>query len=228
MGGNRFIVATIAIALSTIALVPTAAGTLLPDALSEQTPPGVWTSDNADWALGPEGDGFALEIETQDDGENFGGSAQVNMPAGTQIADFDDLSFEAYYEEGGCGGGSPRLSFAVDADGDGASDGNVWAHAGQPGSFDGCSLGVWQTHDMLDGEDRFVTLQLGGPGYGISQSEAHEVAGEDHEVLSVSIVWDSTWRFGPSVTYLTDICIDDYFLAQPGDEVLSALGLGCQ
>lgn len=44
----------------------------------------------------------------------------------------------------------------------------------------------------------------------------------------MSIVWDSTWKFGPSLTYLTDLCVNDYSLAQPGDEILSATGPGCE
>lgn len=227
MRSNPILLTAIAVSLSTIALVPAAGGSLVPDAASDATPPGVWTSDNADWALAPGDEDLAIEIVTQDDGENFGGAVTVNLTEGTQIADLEDLSFDAYYEEGGCGGGSPRASFAIDLDSDGERDGYVFAHAGEPASFDGCPLGEWQTHDLLDGKDRFVTLHIGG-SYGVSQSQAHDDAGSDHQILSASIVWDSTWKFGPSTTYLTNICVNDYTLAQPGDEVLSVTEPGCE
>lgn len=74
----------------------------------------------------------------------------------TPIAALDNqISFRARYATGSsCGGGSPRITLRVDANGDGefvqAPAGPDFAAHGHPFPFSGCLSNVWQYQDLSD------------------------------------------------------------------------------
>lgn len=199
-------------------------GLTLAPASGADTLTGVWTLFNAAFAPTPNlgGDGVALRIQTDTAGFGLLGAATaaVRLPERTQVDDIAALSLHAYYETGGCGGGSPRYQVEVDKDGDGDRDANVHVYAGPPPNFGACPVGVWTTENLLDGVARWDSSQLGGPFFG-SQATAHGLAGPDHQVLNVRLVWDSTWLFGPSVIWVDELAVNCFVLDDPTGLALS-------
>ena len=207
--------------------------------------PPFFTENGAQWALAPAGgfaghlpqNVFALRLETPGNLVDLGVVsvpisyfyAAVEMPAGTKISDLSQLSFDSFYESGvSCGGGSFRYQLAISKNGDGNFDGNVFVYAGSYPSFSGCPSGVWSHNDLLAGTLNFDSTQLGGPFYG-TQSDADNVAGSSHEVLSVGLVWDSWWLApGKSVVWGDNLRVNNFLLDEPGiGHVCSLLtGLG--
>lgn len=181
--------------------------------------PGAWQLLNAAFAPDPANPAnTALRVQThiEPSGLLAFGFASVGLPHGVQIADFDGLAFDSYFESGGCGGGSPRLQLGVDLDGDDVRDANVHVYGGTPPNFDGCGTATWVHHDLTDGATRFDTGQIGGTFYD-TQANADALAGPGHQVLTVALVWDSTWFFGPSTMFFDNLDFDCMFLGEPGD-----------
>jgi hypothetical protein len=184
--------------------------------------PGLWVVD-AVWAPAP-GEGHLLALRVQTLVEPTGllgfGTIGVTLPGGLEVQDLTALSYDVYVEAGGCGGGSPRGQLAVDTDGDGASDGNVHVYGGPPGNFGPCPAGTWLSHNLLDGAARFDSTQFGGPFFG-TQAQTQAVLGDGNEVLTATLVWDSTWLFGPSVMWFDNVQVQCLKLGEPLDLVLS-------
>lgn len=121
-------------------------------------------------------------------------------------------SLQVTYEilEGGFGGGSMRFQIALDEDGDGESDCNVFVYLGEYPNFDDEVSGELETSGELVGstELRFDTTQCGGEFYD-DYAGAIELVG-DAEVLEVALVVDAGWYFedGVQSVLVTDLRVD--------------------
>jgi len=145
---------------------------------------------------------------------------RVSRTVNVKIDELDNmLEFKAWYEAGPplktCIGGSPRFQLAIDRDGDGDSDGNVFLDTGINGSGTGCPPETWLYEDFTGGDgvtglgafpsSGFVTpneenecaaAQLGGPGVpgaGVPWSQCEtffNTTWPDHVVCTVSLVDD--------------------------------------
>jgi hypothetical protein len=148
------------------------------------------------------------------------------MPAGTGIADITRLSFDTFYETGvSCGGGSPRFQLAVDTDGDGTSNGNVFVYAGPYPNFNLCPDGAWAHEDLMAGTLNWDSTQLGGPFYG-TQADAISAGGASI-VLRATAVWDSWWQApGRSVIWLDNLRVNDFLLDEPVKGHVCSLAAG--
>src|SRR5207237_212690 len=66
------------------------------------------------------------------------GYGTVSRRLGVKIAALDNmLEFKSYFQNRSCGGGSPRIQLAVDLNGDGTPDGNLFGYTAPP--FAGCA-----------------------------------------------------------------------------------------
>lgn len=176
-----------------------------------------WTLQGAAWAADPtDVTTQALRIQTVAD-QGFG-VASLALPAGTRIQDITALEFDAFYESGGCGGGSPRYTFSVDVDEDGDSDKTLNVYGGPFPSYAGCTLGSWLHHDLMDGALRWDAQSMGGPFYG-TQAQAAAAAGPAHRLLSVRLIWDSPWAFPDQteVSYFDNLRVNDVLLMEPSN-----------
>ncbi|MGH2590188.1 MAG: hypothetical protein ACRDGW_05260, partial [Actinomycetota bacterium] len=92
-----------------------------------------------------------------------------NLPPGVKITAFDSqLGFKYYFVGRSCGGGSPRLTLLVDADGDGnfnQASGDFAAH-GHPNPFVGCPANTWVYENLTDDGPRWEVTP-GGAVVGI-------------------------------------------------------------
>lgn len=221
----------------------TAAVALLLTTVPLATPVGAhvsqWELRNADWDVAPDSDpgDFALRMSTHggpysDQGllEGPFGSITLNLPDGTQLEDLHTLNAGYYAEsvednegDGACGVGSPRMQIAVDTDGDGASDGSIFAH--RDASFGGCPAQEWVHHEFYDPPGRtwqanHVESSCKGPS-GVTYMETSNAIDcisknhPDHEILEVNLVWDSFWKFGAAETFYDDVSIQDHTLSEP-------------
>ncbi len=86
-----------------------------------------------------------ISIDTT--GFAFGG---VFRTINSKITALDDhLSFRAFFvPPSSCGGGAPRIQLAVDTDGDGISNGNLFGHFGPASNFSGCPQNQWIATDF--------------------------------------------------------------------------------
>jgi hypothetical protein len=85
------------------------------------------------------------------------------------LADLNDLSADFKVDSGCFGCGSPRFSIAVDTDGDGDRDCNVFVYWGTAPNFTDCPpVDTWLNTGNLvtDGALRWDSSQCGGPFYG--------------------------------------------------------------
>lgn len=174
-----------------------------------------WTLGDMTWAASPGrayGQSLLLEI---DDDTAFGYVSTRAIAPGTKIGDLEALSFAAFYETGGCGGGSPRLQLGIDRDGDGIRDGNVFVYGGPAPSYTGCATGAWETYDLLSGA-RFDASQIGG-AYSSTQAQADAAAGATHQIVSATLAWDSSWMSGleSSRIYFDDLTVGTLELVEP-------------
>lgn len=121
-------------------------------------------------------------------------------------------SLQVSYEilEGGFGGGSMRFQIALDEDGDGEADCNIFVYLGEYPNFDDEVSGDVETSGELIGSTdlRFDTTQCGGEFYD-DYAGAIELAG-DAEIVDVALVVDSGWFFeeGVQSVLVTDLRID--------------------
>lgn len=86
-----------------------------------------------------------ISIDTT--GGAFGG---VRRTINSKITALDDhLSFRAFFvPPSSCGGGAPRIQLAVDTDGDGISNGNLFGHFGSSPNFSMCPQNQWIATDF--------------------------------------------------------------------------------
>ena len=108
------------------------------------------------------------------------GLAVRNLPPGIKITAFDtQLGFKYYFENRSCGGGSPRVTLLVDADGDGdfdqdpptsipddPDDSPDFAAHGHPNPFVGCPMNEWVYENLTDNGPRWE-ITPGGSVVGI-------------------------------------------------------------
>lgn len=201
-------------------IAPSVAALPLPDVLPVPVP-GLWYQWNENWGIAP-GEGHGLALEVDENANNPYGYAGIALPDGFLLKDLTSLSFDSYFVNGGCGGGSPRFSLAIDKNGDGTVDGHVFVYAGPVPSFYGCATGTWTPNDLLDGAKRFDSTQLGGPFYGTLQ-DAVAAAGAQAQVKFATLVWDSQWLFGDHVSWYDNLQINCYHLRNPADAAASLL-----
>jgi hypothetical protein len=160
---------------------------------------------------GGKGNKWVVELSSIDD--SFSG-VSFSPRKNTTFADLRELSASYNVVEGRFGGGSPRFQVALDNDGDGDSDGNVFVYLGTPPNFDDEPSGWESTGNLLLSEDlRFDLTQFGGPFYG-SYEDALELVG-DAEVVSVNLVVDAGW-LTDQVILFDDIRVDNFKLNGQG------------
>jgi len=88
----------------------------------------------------------------------------VSRKLNTKIAALDNmLEFKSYFSNRSCGGGSPRIQLAVDLNGDGNEDGNLFGYTAPP--FAGCPPNRWQYDDVTDELPRWDVSQLVASGF---------------------------------------------------------------
>lgn len=142
-----------------------------------------------------------LTSDTQEDEPYAGVSFTPPSSGSNAVKTLDDITWlSATYRvtEGGTGGGSPRFEIALDEDGDGESDGNVFVYIGPYPHFT-APPGDWTSTGNVAGttEQRVDTSQIGGTFYDDWEG-AEDLAG-DAEVLEVSFVVDAGWFFQDGV-----------------------------
>lgn len=128
----------------------------------------------------------------------FSGVRFVEPQGGLTFGALSELSADFNRTDDDCGAGSPRFQLAMDTDGDGTSNGNIFVYIGPQPSFAGCSAG-WQNTGNLIGlpnsDPRYDLTQLGGAFYD-TYNNALALFGSD-TVLRISLVVDSGWN-GPA------------------------------
>lgn len=94
-------------------------------------------------------------------------SGTVSRRLNAKIAQLDNMiELKVYFKAPrGCSGGSPRITLAIDLNGDGVSDGNAHGNVGPLPFGGGCPPpGFWQYEDLTDAAPRWDVSQLVGPG----------------------------------------------------------------
>ena len=103
------------------------------------------------------------------------------------------LSFDYYFVNRTCGGGSPRITLVIDTTGDGVGDFAADGHAGALPSFTGCPSNTWRHEDLTDGSPRW---------------DIRSLPGNPTQVF----VFAQTW-----------MQVETFFAAQPGEQVLRGI-----
>lgn len=178
---------------------------------ADSASPGLWRTSNFVWGPGGYTSTFALQL-TNDAPYGF---AFLGLNEGLPLQALNKLSFDAYYTAGSCGGGSPRVSLAIDTDGNGASNGNLNAYAGPHPTYTGCPNGVWSHYDLLDGASRFEGQQL-GIGWGITLQQAIAALPPTARALSANFIWDSSWMFPEYSVSVDNLRVNGALLDEPG------------
>jgi hypothetical protein len=132
-----------------------------------------------------------------------------------KVWDLDNqLEVKAWFREPhSCGQGSPRMSLAVDRDGDGKSDGNAFGYVGTSPNFVACPQRVWIYEDFTGGDT------ITGPGPGVSTNPPG-VPGEPGIVPNEQLEWDLTQFGGPF--YNTWSQVEAFFAAHARHRVCAA------
>lgn len=137
------------------------------------------------------------------------GVALRNLPPGIKISALDtQLGFKYYFVNRSCGGGSPRVTLRVDANGDGTFDqsaGDFAAH-GHPNPFVGCPAEEWVYENLTDNGPRWEVTPGGVvPGIPVFPFVTWDVleaavtgAFPNHRVLTGALVDDSCSFFAAS------------------------------
>jgi hypothetical protein len=131
-----------------------------------------------------------------------------NTPPGVKIAAFNNqLGFKYYFvPPRSCGGGSPRLTLLIDANGDGSFDqgsGDFAVH-GHPNPFVGCPPNTWVYENLTDDGPRWEVTPGGAiaiPQFPFSPWDVIEdlvMAIPTHKVLAGFLVDDSCSFFPAS------------------------------
>jgi hypothetical protein len=164
--------------------------------------------------VGDRGNQWAIELSSI--GASFSGIA-FEPRKDTTFADLRQLSASYLIEEGAFGGGSPRFQIALDTDGDGDFNGNVFLYLGTPPNFADDTEDWQSTGNLLASEDlRFDLTQFGGPFYG-GYEDALALVG-DAEVLEISLVVDAGWKFPETgqVILVDNVRVDNFNLNAQG------------
>jgi hypothetical protein len=133
-----------------------------------------------------------------------------NLPTGVKIAAFDNqLGFKYFFvAPRSCGGGSPRLTLLVDANGDGdfSQPSGDFAVHGHPNPFAGCPSNTWVYENLTDAGPRWEVTPggavVGIPVFPFSPWDTLEAAVTtqfpNHKVLAGFLVDDSCSFFPAS------------------------------
>jgi hypothetical protein len=146
-------------------------------------------------------------------------SGTVSRKLNARIHKLDNMvELKAYFQNRGCGGGSPRVQLAIDLNGDGQSDGNAHGNFGPAPFGGGCPpQGVWDYQDLTDTAPRWDVTQLTGPGEIVLPGGQNPflvpwdlleqlVSGfADHRVCTGALVDDSGWSPGAEGVAFYDI-----------------------
>jgi hypothetical protein len=125
----------------------------------------------------------------------------------------NQLEAKAWFREPHtCGLGSPRISLAIDREGDGDSDGNAFGYLGTSPAFSLCPIRTWLFED-LKGGDGITGL---GPSPSLNTLGGAEPGGPPNEELE----WDLTQFGGPF--YNTWSQVEELFAAFPQHRVCAA------
>ncbi|HZO50445.1 MAG TPA: hypothetical protein VFB26_09895 [Gaiellaceae bacterium] len=71
------------------------------------------------------------------------------------------LSLDYFFVDRSCGGGAPRISLAVDTDGDGAYDTVADGFVGPAPNFTGCQPNAWRHEDLTDAAPHWDVRKVG-------------------------------------------------------------------
>jgi len=125
--------------------------------------------------------------------------AYRDLPPGIKISALtDQLGFKYYFvAPRTCGGGSPRISLAIDSNGDGQADFTAHGHVDPP--YTGCLMDRWVYQDLSDDLPRWEVTPGGAvpslPSYPYASwsafAAAVTAAFPNHKVLSGYLVDDS-------------------------------------
>lgn len=123
----------------------------------------------------------------------------VSRTVNVKIDKLDNmLEFKMWFEGGydipgaplkTCVGGSPRFELAIDTDGDGESDGNVFLDTGVNGSGTGCPIETWLYEDFTGGD--------GITGLGAFVSTGYPTPNEEPECAASQFVVPPVLPGGP-------------------------------
>jgi hypothetical protein len=131
-----------------------------------------------------------------------------------KVWDLDNqLEAKAWFREPhSCGLGSPRMSLAIDRDGDGDSDGNAFGYVGTSPNFTACLQRTWIYEDFTGGD----TITGLGPFPSANTLGGAEPGGPPNEELE----WDLT-QFGGAF-YNTWSQVEAFFAAHARHQVCAA------
>lgn len=134
-------------------------------------------------------------VELVSDADPAYGGIDYGVEDGLTFEELTTLSTDYLLPEDACVGGSPRFQINLDEDGDGVSDGNVFAYFGTDSGGAACVTGTWaNTGDFLETGRLLDTSQLGGTFYD-TYANALATYG-DYEVVGIQVVTDSSWASG--------------------------------
>jgi hypothetical protein len=153
--------------------------------------------DNASYTTpGHDSDRAVLVVSDTAEDPAWGG-IDYGIEDGTTFADLMYLgTWYMFPADDSCGGGSPRFQIAIDEDGDGDADGNIFVYLGPSPNYTGCAPGVWtDSGDLLETGKTVDSSQLTGGTFYDPYDAALARYGEN-EVLEVQIVADAGWAFG--------------------------------
>jgi hypothetical protein len=155
----------------------------------------------------------------QPEAAQFGAVARVFQRGhrATKVWDLDNQleakhRFEAPHS---CGIGSPRMTLAIDTDGDGESDGNAFGYVGTPPGFVSCPPEVWLYEDFT-GPDSIIGLA----GFLFISANPPGVPGRPSPAPNEELEWDLTQFGGPF--YNTWSQVELFFAAHPEHRVCAA------
>jgi hypothetical protein len=111
-----------------------------------------------------------------------------------------------------CGLGSPRISLAIDTDGDGRSDGNAFGYAGTSPDFSACVMRTWLHEDFTGGD----SITGPGPLPSLNTLGGAEPGGPPNEELE----WDLTQFGGPFYNSWSQV--EEFFAEFPQHRVCAA------
>ena len=141
----------------------------------------------------------AVETTSNPAGAGYGG-IDFTVPSGLTLADLTNLSTDYKVTAGGCGGGSPRYSIAVQTP---AGDKNVFFYIGTPPNYTCPADGLYHNSGNLAAPANLVdATQLGG-GFYEPYAQVQLDYGS-YPVIGIALVTDGGWAVGGTQTVVFD------------------------
>jgi hypothetical protein len=134
---------------------------------------------------------WVIELLSQDyrETDDFFAGISFQIPDNLQFSELSNLSASYEVIEGTLGGGSPRFAVAVDTDGDGEADGNVFVYLGTPPNYDDEPAGLVDSGNLL--LEPIDASQVGGVFYDDFANVAEFLG--DATIVSIDLVADGGW-----------------------------------